>query len=398
LLIRCFADIRFPLERANGVQTMETCHALARRGHNLHLVVRPDRFVPGRDPFSYYGLPPISSLRIEQIATPRGLTARRLAFVAQALRRTCCAHDTDVVLTRDLVLAALILALPARWRPPVVYESHGFAPAVSAEMSTLHAGAPAAGRGKHRRLDARERRVWRRADAYVTITAGLARELEQHYGPRPRLAIIPDGTRLPMPGTGSCLMHRPPGAAPVVGYAGHLYPWKGLDVLIGALGRLTDMRGLIVGGLEGEGDLARVKSLAEQVAPGRVEFAGMVEPPRVAALLQKADVLVVPNLPSRTSAVYTSPLKLFEYMASGRPVVASDLPALREVLRPDDNAVLVEPGSVDALAAGIRRIVGDAALGRRLAENARRDAAEYTWDKRAERLEAVLAAAVEARA
>jgi len=98
------------------------------------------------------------------------------------------------------------------------------------------------------------------------------------------------------------------------------------------------------------------------------------------------------------STAYTSPLKLFEYMASGRPVVASDLPALREVLRPDDNAVLVEPGSADALAAGIRRIVGDAAFGRRLAANARRDVADYTWDKRAERLDAALAAAVETRA
>jgi len=377
---------------------METCHALARRGHDVHLVVRPDRLTPGRDPFAYYGLPPIGALHVEQIATPRQLPARRVAYVAQALGRTCCARNTDVVLTRDLGLAALLLALPARWRPPLVYESHGFSPAVSAEMHTLHAGAPEAGRAKRRRLDAREHRVWRRADAYVAITAGLARELEQRYGPRPRLAVIPDGARLPAAGTGAERARRAPDAPPVVCYAGHLYAWKGLDVLVGALGQLPDVRGLIVGGLEGEGDFARVQALAEQVAPGRVEFTGMVEPPRVAALLQKADVLVVPNLPSRISAAYTSPLKLFEYMASGRPIVASDLPALREVLRPDDNAVLVQPGSVDALAAGIRRVVGDAAFGARLAATARRDAAEYTWDKRAERLEAALAAAMETRA
>ena len=51
-----FADIRFPLERANGIQTMETCHALAGRGHEVHLVVRPDTHTPARDPFEYYGL------------------------------------------------------------------------------------------------------------------------------------------------------------------------------------------------------------------------------------------------------------------------------------------------------------------------------------------------------
>ena len=53
-----FADIRFPLERANGIQTMETCHALAGRGHDVHLVVRPDTHAPARDPFAYYGLRP----------------------------------------------------------------------------------------------------------------------------------------------------------------------------------------------------------------------------------------------------------------------------------------------------------------------------------------------------
>jgi glycosyltransferase involved in cell wall biosynthesis len=396
LRIRYFADIRFPLERANGVQTMETCHALASRGHDVHLVVRPDRITPGRDPLSYYGLPMVGSLRIEQVATPRRLLARRLAYVAHALRRTVGATGIDVIVTRDLSLASLLLAVPPRWRPPIVYESHGFAPAVSAEMPTLHAGAARPGRAKLRRLGGRERRVWRLADAYVTITDGLARELADRFGPRPRLAVIPDGARLPAPATVSGPAHGPD-TAPVVGYAGHLYPWKGLDVLVGALGRLGGMRGLIVGGFEGEPDLARVKALAEQVAPGRVEFAGMVEPPRVAELLRRADVLVIPNLPSRISSAYTSPLKLFEYMASARPIVASDLPALREVLRPDGNAVLVEPGSVDALAAGIRRVIEDAALGRRLAGNARRDVAEYTWEKRAERLEAVLAAAMEAR-
>jgi len=397
LRIRYFADIRFPLERANGVQTMETCHALARRGHHVHLVVRPDRFTPGRNPFGYYGLAPIEALQIEQVDVPRRLLARRVAYLAQAVRRTIQRRDTDVVITRDLGLASLIVALPRGWRPPLVYESHGFAPAVSAEMPSLHAGAPEAGHAKRKRLEAREQRVWRRADGYVTITEGLAREMEQRFGPRDRLAVIPDGTHLREAGTGSDSVRRIPGAPPVVGYAGHLYPWKGIDVLIGALGQLTDVRGLIVGGLDGEHDFARVKALAERTAPGRVDLVGMVDPPQVAALLQQADVLAVPNLPSRISAAYTSPLKLFEYMASGRPVVASDLPALREVLRPDDNAVLVEAGSVGALAAGIRRIVGDAAFGARLAARARLDVTEYTWDKRAARLEAVIAAAVEAR-
>ena len=60
------ADIRFPLERANGIQTMETCHALAARGHMVDLVVRPDVREPARDPFEYYGLPRQAQLSIER--------------------------------------------------------------------------------------------------------------------------------------------------------------------------------------------------------------------------------------------------------------------------------------------------------------------------------------------
>jgi glycosyltransferase involved in cell wall biosynthesis len=78
-------------------------------------------------------------------------------------------------------------------------------------------------------------------------------------------------------------------------------------------------------------------------------------------------------------------------MAAGRPIVASDLPALREVLRHEDNALLVAAGSAEHLADGIRRLVGDGALAGRLAATAWRDVQAYSWDRRAARLEDVFA-------
>lgn len=394
--ITYFADIRFPLERANGVQTMETCHALARRGHDVRLVVRPDTAAPARDPFAYYGLQPLPSLAIERVRVPASPSARRAAYVAGSVRRSLGRTRTDVLVTRDLTIAALLLRLPAGVRPPVVYESHGFAPAVSTELPKMLSHAAGPSEAKRRRLERRERRVWQRADGYITITAALARELEGRFGVRPRLAIVPDGARLGEISDVGLRPHATGGR--VVGYAGHLYPWKGADVLLAAIARLPAVGALIVGGLAGEPDLDRVRVLAERLAPGRVEFAGQVEPSRVAALLRQADVLVLPNTPGRVSAAYTSPLKLFEYMASGRPIVASDLPALREVLRPDVNAVLVEPGNAEALAAGLTRVLDDAELAARLAAGARDDVREYTWDRRADRIEALLEAVTGRRA
>jgi glycosyltransferase involved in cell wall biosynthesis len=386
--ITYFADIRFPIERANGVQTMETCHALARRGHQVRLVVRPDSLSPARDPWVYYGVDRIPSLVIDRVQVPSAPAARRAVYVAAGLGRAIGRARADLLLTRDLTMAALLLRVPAAARPPVVYESHGYAPAVSEDLPGMLSNVAAPTSAKRRRLEARERRVWALADGYITITAALARELEERFGPRPRLAVVPDGARVPdVSETGL----RPDATGGrVVGYAGHLYPWKGPDVLMAALERLPAVRALIVGGLAGEPDLARVRALADRVAPGRVEFAGQVDPPRVAPLLRRADVLALPNTPGRVSAAYTSPLKLFEYMASGRPIVASDLPALREVLRPSANAVLVEPGDAAALAAGLARVLGDAALAARLAAQAREDVREWTWDRRAERVDALI--------
>ncbi len=395
--IRYFADIRFPLERANGVQTMETCHALARRGHEVRLVVRPDSATPQRDPWAYYGLDPVPTLTIERVRVPASPAARRAAYVGHSLWRALGPSRADVLFTRDLGVAGLLLRLPPAARAPVVYESHGFAPSVAADLPAMLSRAAALSPAKRGRLERRERLVWTRASGYITITSSLARELKGLFGPRARLAVVPDGTRVTA--VEDVGLRRAPGTdGPVVGYAGHLYPWKGPDVLIAAIERLPGVRALVVGGLAGEADLERVRALADRVAPGRVTFAGQVDPPRVAGLLRQADVLVVPNTPGRVSAAYTSPLKLFEYMASGRPIVASDLPALREVLRPDENAVLVEAGDAGSLAGGLARVLGDAALASRLAAQAREDVREWTWARRAERIEALLEAVMGRRA
>src|SRR4029079_715197 len=98
---------------------------------------------------------------------------------------------------------------------------------------------------------------------------------------------------------------------------------------------------------------------------------------------------VLPNRPSAIFNEFPSPLKLFEYMASGRPIVASALPSLREVLRDGENALLVEPGNPPAFVAAISRLKDDPALAAQLAAQARRDVEDFTWVRRAERLEAL---------
>ncbi len=388
-----FADIRFPLERANGIQTMETCHALAERGHVVSLVVRPDTQEPARDPFAYYDLRRTERLTVERAPVVGPQSGRRLGYLTFAAGRAFGRGRADVVMTRDLGVAALFCGIPRGMRPPIVYESHGYAPDVAAALPELLATAQAPSSRKLGRLARREAQVWRRADGYVTITAGLAKELSSRHGTRDRVAVIPDGVRAPK-GDAQLLPSDPAekSSVPVVGYAGHLYAWKGVDVLLEALARLPDVQGLIVGGHGAEPDLDRVKALARRLGiESRVTFTGLVEPARVPALLRRAQVLVLPNPASAISTRYTSPLKLFEYLAAGRAIVASDLPSIREVVHDGADALLVAPGDPEALAGGIRRVLDDPTLADRLARSAAELAPHYSWARRAERLEALFA-------
>ncbi len=394
--ITYFADVRFPLERANGIQTMETCHAMATRGHVVDLIVRPDTHSPARDPFAYYGLPCEPKLRIERAPVAGPAAARRLGYLAFAMGRALGAARADVVVTRDLGVAALLVGVPRRLRPPVVYESHGYAPEVAAALPDLVATATRPSRRKLRRLEAREARVWRGADGYVTITEALRADLDARHGARACAAVIPDGARIE--GTRGPGAAGPSNADAVVAYAGHLYAWKGVDVLLEALARVPRARGLVVGGHVEEPDLGRLKALAVRLGIGdRITFTGMVEPSRVAGLLRQANVLALPNPASAISTRFTSPLKLFEYMAAGRPIVATDLPSIREVLRHEVNALLVAPGDAAAMAGAIERLIADPGLGARLAAAALDAAPEYSWSRRAERLERLLTDVIAAR-
>ena len=279
------ADVRFPLERANGIQTIETCHALAARGHVVRLLVRPDTAVPPRDPLAFYGLEPDPRLRIDRVHVAGSLNMRRLGYLSAAIAKTMGSPidgrgGDDTRPWRCIGVAGI----PARIRPPLVYESHGYAPVFAETMPEMVSGAGKASASKLARLAGRERRVWVLADGYVTITQGIADELVERFGRRRALAIVPDGVRL-TPGRGFV----PPAAGSrIVMYAGHLYPWKGVDTLLEALALLQDVRGVIVGGHPAERDLSRLQARARSLGiNGRVTFTGLVPRAEVSQYLRR---------------------------------------------------------------------------------------------------------------
>jgi glycosyltransferase involved in cell wall biosynthesis len=375
------ADIRFPMERANGIQTIETAHALARLRVDVDLVVRRTDERSDEACLAFFGLDPHPRLRLRRISTPFG----KWSYLASALSLLLRTRSKwDFLFTRDLVLADVALRLSGL---PVVYEAHTVAAVFAEEHARLYAAEATASPAKLARLDERERRVCSRAAGIVAITGGLLQALQDRHGRVARPAVVPDGTRLP---AAPARLETPHAPARVT-YIGQLYPWKGVDVLVEAMRNVRDAELVIVGGLPPERDLDRLKNLASRLSVGdRVRFRGFVPPPELEAERARADVFAIPLLDSTTARLFTSPLKLFEAMASGRPIVASDLASIREILRHEENALLVPPGDPRALAQGIERLLMDPALSARLAARAFEDVKAYSWDRRAQAIEELL--------
>ena len=130
----------------------------------------------------------------------------------------------------------------------------------------------------------------------------------------------------------------------------------------------------------------------------RLRFVERVPNYEVPLWIRACDVVTIPFPSTEHYAYFASPLKLFEYMAAGTPIVATDLPSIREILRHGENGWLVEPGDPEALAEGIRMLLDQRDLRRKLTEAARRDVQPHTWDRRAAKILDALGAAPPAMA
>lgn len=169
----------------------------------------------------------------------------------------------------------------------------------------------------------------------------------------------------------------------IVVYTGNLYKWKGVQTLIDSLKYFDEECLLIlVGGTE--------KDVKELIMKNKkiknVLIIGHRLHAKIPYWLKSADILVLPNSGQQEiSKNWTSPLKLFEYMASKRPIVASDLPSTREILN-EENAVLVEPDNPKKIAQGIQMILKDNNLAEKISSKAFQDVKQYTWQNRAQNI------------
>lgn len=173
---------------------------------------------------------------------------------------------------------------------------------------------------------------------------------------------------------------------PILVYAGRIDETKGLDRLLALADLRPDVLFVLVGS-EGDGPIERAAARR-----ANVEVRGWAPPAELPVWLAAADVLAIPptRAPLERFGNCVLPMKLFAYLAAGRPILAPVSPDTAELLVHDESAWLVPPDDPAAAAAGLDRLFGDAALRGRLGEAAAQLSAGFTWDKRAERISAFL--------
>lgn len=360
----------YPSALASTVQSANMAQAFAELGHEVLLVAANEdpglHTVDGpTDPAALYGFTPVFRATALAKDSRRGqsyVNALRLARIARRWR-------PDLILSRDLRSCLL----PARRGIPAMYEVHS--------LTSLE--------GRQERWIIAQLRHAPAFLGFVAISDALATDLAAAFDiPRGRILVAHDAVRLTASDMPEPLART---ATLRVGYTGSLFAGRGVERLVEIAERAPWIELHLVGGPAEAAEVWR-RRLAER--PGaRVIVHGMVGPARARELQTEMDVVVAPfeRRVGTDSGVDTSrwmsPMKVFEYMASGRPIVISDLPVLREILRPDEDALMVPPEDTSALLDAFERLRDDPELGRRLAESAfARVRAELTWERRAQRM------------
>ncbi len=183
---------------------------------------------------------------------------------------------------------------------------------------------------------------------------------------------------------------------PLVIFVGSFYHWHDLPTLLDAFAQVSvtypDVRLVLVG--DGATRQAMEQHAVDLGIGHAVRFTGLVPHAEVPRLVAAADVAVAPYPPMQHD-LWLSPMKLFEYMASGTAVIASGVGQLAQVIQDDSNGLLVPPGDISAMATALQRLIGDAALRSQLGQQARQDAVrEYSWEGYVSRLERLYAAVI----
>lgn len=386
------ADFGIPIRGYKGasVHVREMVAALVAQGHEVR-VFSPN---PGS------GNAVAAPLRAIEPGCLSDLSGR---LVGQVAGRRYPRLDKEMrELAYNLTLYRSLWSLLRTWRPDVIYERYSLFTVAGLALARrlgvphiLEVNAPlrlerarTKGLTLGRLAGLVESGLFRDSDAVLVVTNALGQYIEERSAGAAHTAVLPNAvdTGLFCPRVdyldARARLGLPPDAF-VVGFAGSLKPWHGVDILIEAFAMLRShepaARLLVVG--EGPQETALRARTAALGLDGAVLFTGRVLHDAMPGHLAAMDVAVAPYL--HVPDFYFSPLKLYEYMAAGRAVVASAIGEIPSLVRHEQTGLLCPPGDVAALSGALVALAGNPAWRLRLGTAARAEAERHTWAENA---------------
>lgn len=361
------ANYRLPTERAHGLQVAKMCEAFAREGVRV-TVLAPRRGQSKTSLFGFYGIEENFVVRYLPVwdLTGKipflGFFVQSMTFAAQVLTAVHRERYRGIIYGRDQ-FSLFVLSVFTQNR--LVYEMHSMP----------------------KRILFWHRIFFAKLHRFVVISGGLAAALTRAGIAQNKIVVAHDGydpDESPrISGHEARVQFKLPADRRVVLYCGSLMKWKGVYTLVDAAKLLSStFLTVLVGGPPHEyGSLTAYAGTHD--APG-LRILKQVSHREAQRLMVAADVLVIPNSGAEPiSRLYTSPLKFFEYLASGKPIVASDLPSLREIGGHYDGVFYCAADDPHALAKTISEVPEHRSY--------KRDLSQFSWRSRAQRIRAALA-------
>jgi glycosyltransferase involved in cell wall biosynthesis len=304
------------------------------------------------------------------------LTLTWLRFHRKAMR-ALRAEPADVYIANDLDTLPAAVVARRRLGGRVLYDSH--------ELYTEHVGTPRKTRVARAVQAAVERRLICRADRVITVNESIADELSLRYGASRPAVIMNVPARPTEPRDLEPVdLRRKLGLHPgrrLALYVGGISTGRGMEEMVASARFLDDVDIVLLGPVSASYRRGLEESAAAAGVADRVFFASAVAGNEVMQHAAGADVGLVPYRNTCLNNYLSLPNKLFEYLAAGVPVVASDFPELRRVVRGEEVGATCDPDDPADIARAIAEVIRDPEWHRALSANARRAAERFTWER-----------------